>query len=62
EVVMKVIIENAGSVIWYRDDSKKEGMASRGYIKDGIQKKIITALESALVQAKAELQLSQDVD
>lgn len=59
---MKVIIENTGSVIWYRDDSKKEGMASRGYIKDGIQKKIITALESALVQAKAELQLSQDVD
>ncbi|EMH1503746.1 Rrf2 family transcriptional regulator [Proteus mirabilis] len=59
---MKVIIENTGSVIWYRDDSKKEGMASRGYIKDGMQKKIITALESALVQAKAELQLSQDVD
>ena len=24
EVVMKVIIENAGSVIWYRDDSKKK--------------------------------------
>lgn len=59
---MKVIIENVGSVIWYRDDSKKEGMASRGYIKDGTQKKIITVLESALVQAKAELQLSQDVD
>ncbi|EOT2067109.1 Rrf2 family transcriptional regulator [Proteus mirabilis] len=59
---MKVIIENAGNVIWYRDDSKKEGMASRGYIKDGTQKKIITALENALVQANAELSLSQDID
>ncbi len=36
---MKVIIENTGDVIWYRDDSKKEGLASRGYIKDGIQRK-----------------------
>lgn len=52
---MKVVIENKNKVIWYRDNEKREGMASTGYIKDGTQQKIISALESALEQAKSEL-------
>ncbi|MEX0446255.1 Rrf2 family transcriptional regulator [Xenorhabdus sp. SGI246] len=51
---MKVSIELSGETIWYRDEEKGEGMASTGYIKDGTQQKIITALEAALSQAKAE--------
>ncbi|MDE1480311.1 Rrf2 family transcriptional regulator [Xenorhabdus bovienii] len=51
---MKVSIELNGETVWYRDEEKGEGMASTGYIKDGTQKKIITALEAALFQAKAE--------
>ncbi|WP_432692866.1 Rrf2 family transcriptional regulator [Morganella morganii] len=51
---MKVVIEVGGVVIWFRDEEKKEGMASAGYIKDGTQQKIISALESALKQAKGE--------
>lgn len=52
---MKVVIENENKVIWYRDNEKGECFASTGYIKDGTQQKIISALESALEQAKAEL-------
>lgn len=51
---MKVSIKLNGETIWYRDEEKGEGMASTGYIKDGTQQKIITALESALQQARAE--------
>ncbi|MDE9588230.1 Rrf2 family transcriptional regulator [Xenorhabdus bovienii] len=51
---MKVSIELNGETVWYRDEEKGEGMASTGYIKDGTQQKVITALESALFQAKAE--------
>ncbi|PHM31310.1 Rrf2 family transcriptional regulator [Xenorhabdus innexi] len=51
---MKVSIELNDEVIWSRDEKKGEGMASVRYIKDGTQQKIITALESALSQAKAE--------
>ncbi|MBD2816668.1 Rrf2 family transcriptional regulator [Xenorhabdus sp. Flor] len=51
---MKVSIELNGETIWYRDEEKGEGMASVGYIKDDTQQKIITALDAALSQAKAE--------
>lgn len=51
---MKVAIEVGGAVIWFRDEDKKEGMACTGYIKDGTQQKIISALEDALKQAKGE--------
>ncbi|EPJ3801845.1 Rrf2 family transcriptional regulator [Morganella morganii] len=50
------------AVIWFRDEEKKEGMAFVGYIKDGTQQKIISALENALTQAKAEPGSIQDVD
>ncbi len=55
---MRVIIKREGEIIWYRDEGKKEGVASTSYKKDGTQQKIISALESALVQAKAELSLA----
>ncbi|MEM7889023.1 Rrf2 family transcriptional regulator [Morganella morganii] len=58
---MKVAIEVNGDVIWFRNEEKKEGMASLGYIKDGTQQKIVSALEDALAQAKAELWSNQDV-
>ncbi|MDE1494877.1 Rrf2 family transcriptional regulator [Xenorhabdus bovienii] len=51
---MKVSIELNGETVWYRDEEKGEGMASTGYIKDGTQQKVITALEFALFQAKSE--------
>ncbi|CCW31054.1 Rrf2 family transcriptional regulator [Xenorhabdus nematophila] len=53
---MKISVEFNGETIWYRDEEKGEGMTSTGYIKDGTQQKIITALEHALVQAKTEKQ------
>ncbi|EJD6367747.1 Rrf2 family transcriptional regulator [Providencia huaxiensis] len=59
---MKVSIEVNGKTIWYRDEEKLEGMMSTGYIKDGTQQKIITALESALFQAKGQMQLADNVD
>ncbi|EMM0110675.1 Rrf2 family transcriptional regulator [Providencia rettgeri] len=59
---MKVSIEVNGKTIWYRDEEKLEGMASTGYIKDGTQEKIIAALESALFQAKGQMQLADNVD
>ncbi|WP_438871562.1 Rrf2 family transcriptional regulator [Providencia hangzhouensis] len=48
--------------MWYRDEEKLEGMMSTGYIKDGTQEKIIAALESALFQAKGQMQLADNVD
>ncbi|MEX9842820.1 Rrf2 family transcriptional regulator [Providencia rettgeri] len=59
---MKVSIEVNGKTIWYRDEEKLEGMASTGYIKDGTQEKIIAALESALFQAKGQMQLADNID
>ncbi|MCR1304027.1 MULTISPECIES: Rrf2 family transcriptional regulator [unclassified Enterobacter] len=59
---MKVEIKNGGEVIWARDSNSLEGIASRGYLKDGTQQKIITALEEALGQAKGELLCSDDAD
>ncbi|PHI31052.1 hypothetical protein [Budvicia aquatica] len=51
---MKIIIEDGGHTIWFRDNESKDGMACTGYIKDGTQEKIISALEDALFQAKGE--------
>lgn len=59
---MKVSIEVNGKTIWYRDEEKLEGMMSTGYIKDGTQEKIIATLESALFQAKGQMQLADNVD
>lgn len=59
---MRVEIKNGGEVIWTRDSNSLEGMASLGYLKDGTQQKIITALEGALHQAKGELLCSDDAD
>lgn len=59
---MKVSIEVNGRTIWYRDEEKLEGMMSTSYIKDGTQEKIIAALESALFQAKGQMQLADNVD
>ncbi|EPG8763563.1 Rrf2 family transcriptional regulator [Raoultella ornithinolytica] len=59
---MKVAIEVNGEVIWYRDSEKQEGMASLGYLKDGIQQKIIAALEGALTQAIGEALSPDEVD
>lgn len=59
---MKVIIESEGKEIWYRDEEKCEGKLSVGYIKDGTQEKIIAALESALVQAKGQMGLTNNIN
>lgn len=59
---MKVMIENEGRVIWMRDKKTLGGIASTGYLKDGTQHKIIAALEDALLQAKGQAGLTEDVD
>lgn len=51
---MKVIVERCGVISWFRDDEKMEGMGSVGYVKDGTQDEIISALENALYQARNE--------
>ncbi|HGJ5878314.1 MAG TPA: Rrf2 family transcriptional regulator [Arsenophonus nasoniae] len=45
---MRIIIKNKNEVVWYRNTEKGEGMASKGYTKDGTQHEIISALEYAL--------------
>lgn len=52
---MQIKIINNGEVIWMRDTVTLEGMASRGYVKDGMQNKIIAVLKYALAQAEGEL-------
>jgi len=52
---MKVELSENGEALWMRDSVTLEGIASRGYLKDGTQQKIIAALEDALFQAKGEL-------
>ncbi|MEB7063959.1 Rrf2 family transcriptional regulator [Escherichia coli] len=59
---MKVEIKKDGEVIWSRDLITLEGIASLGYLKDGTQQKIIATLEEALIQAKAQLLLPNDVN
>ncbi|WP_235843607.1 hypothetical protein [Morganella psychrotolerans] len=56
---MKVIVEHNGETIWCRDSESGEGMASRGYLTDGTQQKIVTALIDALTQANGEMSLHQ---
>ncbi|CRL43695.1 hypothetical protein SGGMMB4_05246 [Sodalis glossinidius str. 'morsitans'] len=51
---MKVSVETKGEVIWFSDTDKGEGLAALGYLRDGTQDQIITALEEALIQAKGE--------
>ncbi|KNC93758.1 hypothetical protein GM31_18190 [Trabulsiella odontotermitis] len=51
---MKVTIETPEGVVWMRNTETGEGVASKGYMKDGTQQKIIDVLESALSQAKGE--------
>lgn len=54
---MKVTVEHNGETIWSRDSESGEGMASRGYLTDGTQQKIISALINALTQANGEMSL-----
>lgn len=57
---MKVIVEHEGAAIWERDTESNQGIACASYKKDGIQEKIITALEGALEQANGELLCGND--
>lgn len=52
---MKVTITEMEQCLWMRDSSTGEGIASKGYIKDGTQEKIIAALEEALLQCLTTL-------
>ncbi|MDU5454477.1 MAG: Rrf2 family transcriptional regulator [Pseudescherichia vulneris] len=59
---MKVAIIENQETIWMRDAITQNGVVSIEYLKDGTQQKIIAALEDALLQAKGQLMLSDDVD
>ncbi|EAO8184604.1 hypothetical protein AHV57_28765, partial [Salmonella enterica] len=52
---LKVTVSDKDDVLWMRNSATLEGIASRGYLKDGTQQKIIAALEHALGQAQGEL-------
>lgn len=52
---LRVTVSDKDDVLWMRDSATLEGIASRGYLKDGTQQKIIAALEHALGQARGEL-------
>lgn len=52
---MKVKVEHNGKTIWCRDSESGSGMTSRGYLTDGTQQKIVTALITALTQANGEI-------
>ncbi|WP_229064469.1 hypothetical protein [Morganella morganii] len=54
---MKVKVEHNGKTIWCRDSESGTGMTSRGYLTDGTQQKIVTALINALTQANGEISL-----
>ncbi|EPK4062053.1 hypothetical protein LLI29_003114 [Morganella morganii] len=54
---MKVTVEHNGKTIWCRDSESGTGMTSRGYLTDGTQQKIVTALIDALTQANGEMSL-----
>ncbi|EOX8581827.1 hypothetical protein [Salmonella enterica] len=51
---LKVTVSDKDDVLWMRDSATQEGIMSLGYLKDGTQQKIITALEDALFQAKGQ--------
>ena len=59
---MQVTIADNGKTIWMRNEDAQEGIASRSYLKEGTQHKIMAALENALVQAKGQMQLADDVN
>ena len=59
---MQIQIIKNEEIIWMRDSVTSEGMASRGYVKDGTQHKIIAALKDALTQAEGELLCWNDPD
>lgn len=52
---MKVVISEKNNIVWMRNSTTQEGVASQDYLKDGTQQNIITALEDALLQAKSEM-------
>lgn len=62
EAKMKVELTENEEVLWMRDSTTLEGIASLGYLKDGTQLKIIAVLEDALFQAKGQLLLSENVN
>jgi hypothetical protein len=51
---MKVQIIDEAEVIWERDQNGS-GIASRAYVADGTQQRIIDALRHALEQAEGQL-------
>lgn len=59
---MKVELLENGKTIWLRDSVTLEGIVSLEYLKDGTQQRIIAALEEALIQAKAQLHLFDNVN
>lgn len=59
---MKVILFKNGQEVWARDIYSKENHTSLSFIKDGTQQQIIAALEESLTQARAQQDLSYDVD
>lgn len=51
------IFDQNGGVIWERDIERGCGIASLGYLADGTQKKIASALSKALAEAQGQLLL-----
>lgn len=60
EAEMRVsIFDGSGTVIWERDTERHSGSTSLGYLTDGTQKKIASALSQALAEAEGELLLGR---
>lgn len=57
---LKVTVSDKDDVLWMRDSATLEGIMSLGYLKDGTQQRIITALEDALEQAKGQMSCWSD--
>lgn len=53
------IFDGSGGVIWERDVARGSGVTSLGYLADGTQKKIASALSEALAEAEAQLLLGR---
>jgi len=55
-IIMKVqIVNEYEQIIWERDQVNNSGILSRQYSQEGMQQKIIDALEHSLEQAKEQL-------
>ncbi len=54
------LLDDKGNLVWQRGEDW--GLACRSYLTTGMQAKIVAALKSALVQAKAESSTFDVVD